>query len=392
MPNQERSITKSTLYTLLSQIPAHFFGIIAGIFIARTLGTTGRGEYAIFIATMTLFCTVFGGSITTTIIYFISSKKMKQEKVNALAVLMLLFTMVLSLIAIGFSFIPELQKWIIPDFPWTWEYAKLMLQIIFLTQLNASFTAYFQGHQNFKLVNQVLILNAIYSFIGFGYIYWISTKDPNIYLGAILNMYRFILLLNTIHWIFNFSKNKDFHFNFKITVSEIKSFISFTSYNHISEIGKFINAKAILWIAAFFLTTSDLGIFSIGLGVTSLMMLVSIPVTQVLETYINGATVEGRKELFARFSRIQFTLLFIAMSAASFVIPYLIPFAYGEAFDTDTLIISVLLFGLLFGCQSNLLTSYFIAAGRLRVNLWSSYVSLSCLILCGFIFVPKYGL
>lgn len=392
MPDRVKSITKSTFYTLLTQIPSHLFGIIAGIFIARTLGTTGRGYYAIFLATMTLYCTVFGGSITTSIIYFISSKKMEINKVNALSVLTLTATMLLTFLALTLSFVPSIQKWIIPDFPWNLDFAILMFSIIFLTQLNASFTAYFQGHQNFRLVNQILLLNSIYSLAGFAYLYWLGTMDPYIGVGAVLIMYRFILLLNTIHWLYHFFKAKGFHFNFNLTFAELKAFFQFTGYNHISEVGKFFNAKAILWIAAFFMSSSELGIFSIGLGVTSLLMLFSVPVSQILETYINGAKPLIRKQTFSRFARIQFTLLAIVVAIGSILIPYLIPLAYGAAFSTDSWVIMILLIGLLFGCQSNLLTSYFIASNRLKVNFWATYIGLSFLIIFGFVLVPKYGL
>ena len=205
-------------------------------------------------------------------------------------------------------------------------------------------------------------------------------------------MYRFILILNTIHWLYNFLRKETIQFDFRISIQEIKQFFLFTSYNHVAEIGKFFNQKAILWIAAFSMTAGYLGVFSISLGVATLLMLFSVPVAQVLETFINNATPQHRNLLFSRFSRIQFTLLSIACLISSLVLPVIIPLAYGQEFATDFWVIFILLIGVLVGCQSNLLSSYFISINQLPVNVRSTYISVGSVILFGFILIPKMGI
>ncbi len=392
MSKPNAHITKDTVYTALSQIPAHVFGIIAGVFIARVLGPEGRGEYALYFTIMTLICTVFGASVQTSIIYFISTRKMEIAKVNTLSIYTIILTSLFSLCFVYILGNPTIRSYIAPHLPWDVKYAKLLFTGIVLTQVNVAFTAFFQGLQKFREVNKILILNGFMSLLGFGYLYIISIRGTFIDLPSILLMYNLILLMNTTYWIFYFIKEKTYQLKFKITLTEFKHFYFFTGVNHLSEVGKFFNHKAIIWITAFYLTTSELGIFSIGLGVTSLLMLFSSPIAQVLETYLNRSNNSVRKIIFARFSRIQFTFFLMICFLSVLTFPTLIPLVYGKEFTANFWVILILISGVLFGAQSNLLTSYFISSNQLKINLIATSASVITLITVGFLLIPQYGI
>ena len=75
-----KSISKSAIYTILTQIPAQIFGVIAGVFITRILGPEGRGVYALFFADISLLSTILGFSVGTAITFYIANKKIAREK------------------------------------------------------------------------------------------------------------------------------------------------------------------------------------------------------------------------------------------------------------------------------------------------------------------------
>lgn len=390
---KEKNIISNTLFTLISQIAAHLFGIIAGVFITRTLGTIGRGEYAIFYANINFFCALFGASVTSSIVYFVSSKKMAIEKVISLTAIVLILTTLLSIIFICLSFIPSLKHLLIPEMKWNLEMILLFILSIFITQLNAAFTSYFQGIKEFRTVNRILIFNSVANLIVFTLLFLLhQSKHIQIGLDDIIICSIFILIMNSILWIQQIKKKTDLKFSKSLSKIDYKKFFYFTGYNHISEVCKFFNQRTILWFVLIYSSKSDVGIFSIGLGVTSLFTIISIPISQVLETYIYDTTELQRKELFTRFSRLQFNLLLITSLLGVFVITPLVPIAYGEDFTISFSIISVLIIGVVFSCQSSIFSKYFIATQRLKINIISSLISVTSLVLSGIYFIPKYGL
>ena len=96
-----KKLSKSIIQTILTQIPTQLFGIIAGIFITRILTTENRGVYAILMANVNLFITLFGFSMTTVIIYFLASKKLEIKQVLGLNIIAFIAMLLISLIVIS---------------------------------------------------------------------------------------------------------------------------------------------------------------------------------------------------------------------------------------------------------------------------------------------------
>ena len=95
-----KSISKSAIYTILTQIPAQIFGVIAGVFITRILGPEGRGVYALFFADISLLSTILGFSVGTAITFYIANKKIAREKTIGISLLFSLVTILLSFIVL----------------------------------------------------------------------------------------------------------------------------------------------------------------------------------------------------------------------------------------------------------------------------------------------------
>lgn len=389
-----QNITRSTLMTILSQLPAHVFGILAGVFITRMLGPEGRGLYTIFYTNTILFCTVFGFSITNSLVFFTANKRIEEQRLKTIVVILLVLTFLLSVFTLVIWLNSRYAELFLPDSQPSFSLLILFLSTVLISQVNTAFTAYFQGLRHFRIANRILILNGLYSFLMFAgayvlhiYHYYDFGLTEIIYISVV------ILLFNTVHWLVYYCRHACTKFSFRLSwQKDFRTFFRFTLLNHISNILLFFNHRLILWFIVFYLDNWQLGIFSLGMGLAQLLYLFSNPLTLVLESFLSADKQENRGELFSRFSRIQFTAVLIVCIIAACTSPSLIPWVYGADFKSSAAILNIILVGVIMSCQSGIIASFFLSGNELKHNAVSSAIGVVVTIVSAPILIQKYQL
>lgn len=391
---ESQNITRSTLLTILSQLPAHAFGILTGVFITRILGPEGRGLYTIFYANTTLFSTVFGFSVVNSIIFFTANKRITEQKLKTIVSALLLLTAILSAIVLIIWINSRYEDLFLPDSTPTLLLIILFFVTILISQLNAMFTAYFQGLRHFRIVNKILILNGVYGCILFACMYFLHRYEYYVFdLVDIVLLSVIVLLINTLHWYVYYLKNGFVKWDLSFDLKEDFSvFFKFTGLNHISHILLFFNHRLILWIIAFYLDNWELGVFSLGMGLAQLLYLFSNPLTLILESFLSADKEKNRGELFSRFSRIQFTSVLIVCIIAALISPFLVPLIYGRDFTPSVSILNIIMIGVIMSCQSGIMSSFFLASNQLKHNVASSSIGVLITILSAPLLIKEYQL
>lgn len=382
------NITRSSLLTLLSQFPAHVFGVVAGIFIARILGPEGKGLHSIFYADVTLFCTVFGFSITNSIIFFTANKRISKERIKTIVSMLLVLTMILSVIALIIWINSDYVELFLPDYEITISLLLLFLATIFTAQINSAFTAYFQGLRHFKIVNKILIINGIYGLLSFAIAYLLHFYGYYTFrLLDVIAVSFLILVLNTLHWFVYYVKHGRVRFEYQLDWGrDFSPFFRFAGMNHVASILSFFNHRIILWFIAYYLDNWQLGIFSLGISLAQLLN----PISLVLESFLSADRSENQLHIFSSFSRIQFTAILILCIIAALLSPYLIPWLYGDDFRESVSILYVILVGALMSCQSSIFSSFFLANDRLKYNVIASLIGVVTTVVSAPILIHKY--
>src|SRR5690554_6060026 len=148
-----KRLSKSIVQTVLTQVPTQLFGIISGIFITRILTTGDRGVYTVLMANISLFLTFFGFSITTAIIYFLASNKLKIKQILGLStltffiLLFLSFALIISLYYSNFF----IFFFLVVFFK---EVAFCFFFYLFMFYINFVFTVIFHFQRDFGLLIQ----------------------------------------------------------------------------------------------------------------------------------------------------------------------------------------------------------------------------------------------
>lgn len=392
--SMSKNITKSAVQTILTQIPTQLFGIVAGIFITRLLGAEGRGLYAIFYADVELFITVLGFSINTAIIYFIANGKIEKNKIVGLSVFSSFATVLLSSILILSWWMLPFSDWFFPKELMTAKYILLLILFIFISQVNTVYSSVLQGAREFGAVNKVLFFNSVYNILLFGGVFLYSKiVNKQIGLDEILLVALLVLFLNTFQWHREYKKRFKYEIDFKIKwKNDIYPFLKMTGIVHLSNVINFFNYRLVLWVLAYYLDNKQIGIFSLGVGLSQLLSFISTPLSQVLTPFLSADNKKGRLENFMRFARIHFSFISLSAVITFPFVPFMIPFLYGNEFVNSVMVYNILLFGIVLSCQSKIIASFLFSSGKANLNLWATIIGFVLTFSFNFTLVRMYGI
>ncbi|MCO5261121.1 MAG: oligosaccharide flippase family protein [Crocinitomicaceae bacterium] len=389
-----QNITRSTFLTILAQLPAHLLGIIAGIFITRILGPEDKGLYTIYFTNINLFISLFGFTVTNSIIYFIGSKKLSEDSLRTIILIIITSTVALTGATLFFWLNSSFIDLFLPNSEVTISLILLFISIILIIQINASFTAYFQGLRHFKVVNQILILNSAYNLILFSGAYFLNYYNYySIGLLEVVFISFLVLILNTIHWVVYYLRQPTASLKFKLKIKDdFIEFIQYTGLNHFVNMLFFLNQRLILWIIALYLDNWHIGIFSLGTGLAQLIYYFSNPIALILESFLSADIHGDRIKIFSIFSRIQFSIVLIVCFIAVLISPKVLPLIYGNDFSDSVTILNIVVFGILMSCQSMIVTSLFLALNKLKYNVISSILGVVVTLISAPILIKQYGI
>lgn len=388
------SISKNVTYSVLVQVPIQIFGIIAGIFITRMLGPSGRGLYAIFYADVSLFATVLDFSIINSIIYFSASKKTEHSKLMGITLLFTVITMLLSLVlAIGWINTPFADL-LFPVETFRWQYILFFILFLLISHINTLYSGFFQGAKMFNIVNKVLLLNSIFNILLFGAAFSLHLAGiVEIKLNEVLVIGLIVLLINTLFWHIYFRKNFTYKFNFSLKWKEdIKPFFNFMGLGHLGIIVNFFNYRLVLWILAYYLDEGEVGIYTLSAGLGQMLYFLSTPLSQVLMPYLSSESSENKMIVFQRFARMHFTFILIIAFVGMAVAPFLIPLLYGANFERSIIPFEILMGGMVLACQTKLFGSLLLSDNKVKLNLAAAVFGLLLSLAFNFTLISDHGI
>lgn len=387
-------LSKSAFYTLITQIPTQLFGIISGIFITRLLGPEGRGIYAILYTDISLFNTILGFSITTSIIYFLSSKKLSNEKILGVSILFSTISIFLSVLFLSIWLLFPFYTLLFPIGFLKFCYISWFLLFLILTQITTVYSGFFQGIKNFKIVNYVSLLNSVINIILYGFAFLLDYFSIyKIGIFEILYIGLIVIIINTIQWHLAYVKNFNYVFSFKFDWNlDIKPFFQYMGIGHLSNIINFINYKLAIWVLAFYLDEAKVGIYALAGGLTQMLSFISNPLSQVLLPFLSSEDKAQRLKTFIQFSRVHFTIIFLMAIFGIIIAPFLIPLLYGNDFIEAVILFEIMIFPVVLSCQTRIFGSFLLSDNKVNINLYATIIGLFLTVFSNYFLIKNYGM
>jgi O-antigen/teichoic acid export membrane protein len=389
-----KSVSKSAILTILTQIPAQLFGVIAGIFITRILGPEGRGVYALFFADISLLSTILGFSVGTAITFYVANKKIAREKTIGISLLFSFVTIVLSFLMLAIWLNLPISSLFIPSKNLTGSFILIFCCFVVINHIDILYAAFFQGEKRFAIVNRVLIVNSFLNFGLYGGLFIIYYFDVYaIGINEVLFTALVVMFLNFMHWNYHFRKHYTYTISFKLNwKNDIQPFIRFMGLDHLANIVTFFNNRLVLWIIAFYMSSESVGLFALAFGITQLLSMLSNPLSQVLFPVIWADDAKKHLKTYILFCRAHFSILLVISFVGIVVTPFVLPIVYGVDFYSSILPLQIMFIPAIFSCQTKIFTGILFAENKVKIYLFSALAGLVVTLALNFTLIPTFGI
>jgi O-antigen/teichoic acid export membrane protein len=366
--------------TSISNLIILLINLLQGVLLARFLGPEGRGAVIAIIMLPSLFAGIFSFGANSGI--GIISAKIKNT--NILYPTVVLFSLVSSVIGmlIAYILIPyfldETTVHLLPII-------NTFLLFIVFNHITKNVLAIEQGKGNFKLYNLLRTsINPIYLILLI-FLYFfgiISVKNVIISLltaNAVIMILSLLIVIKNIKGI----KKGVKLFPFKEIINKS---IPFGVADLSTPIYLYLDKILILW----FIGTVGLGYYTVAQSASNVLTVVSSSIATISFTQI--ATDKNNYLSIVRVFRIVAIVYVFFGLILGFLLPLLIPIAYGEEFKYSVIPAIILIIAAFFQGQGNILEQSLRGNGKAFVGLEARFVNVLVMLFLGYFSAKIYGL
>ena len=381
-----RGIFYNSALTVIRQVLSICFGIIATMIIARTLGTEGQGQYTLAILLPTLLYTLFNSGLSTSTVYFLAKKKYSDIDIystNLLTSFLLsILSILLGILVVFFfkdHFFENINKQLL-------FYSLLILPIIF-TQKNLP--TIFQAKEEFKKFNIIILLNQLGLLIFSIFFVWVLKLGV---LGAIFSFASAQLLMLIVTFYFLY-KSYGLLLPQKYSLSYLKDSFYFGFKSHFSNVLTFLNYRLDVFLIAYYMDDSAVGLYSIAVILSERIWTVSQSVSTVLFARISQLNDNVSKNKFTSLaSRNTLFISLIGGSILALLSNWIIIILFGNNFSESILPFLCLLPGVIIFSFGRVLSNDFIGRGYPEINTYIAIIIAFTNLILNLWLIPLYGI
>jgi O-antigen/teichoic acid export membrane protein len=386
------SIQKHIASTFGTRFLSIILSFVTSIFFTRLLGVDGKGEFAIFLASTSLFTLILSFGLPSAIVYYVSKNEIDISK--------LLTTFIIGAIVIGTLFglvehfiqqrsqasifLHRNRSSILYEF-------LLVLNLI-LNFISITIRSILSSKKEFSRLNLFEISFIALGLVVYGTLFLLNYKGFSVSVEALFITYTALSLTNLVAFSILFFKTVPVKLSFSfLDRSALKLLISFASLAYLGNIVQFLNYSADLWLVDYFTDSKQLGVYALSANLSQMLWVLPQSIASVLFPYIaTGEDSTMLKKTVKLGKLTAYTCVFVAFF--SFIlIESVIVMVYGEPFRQSAYIFNILLLGTIPYCLTVIYSSYFSGINKQHINMYSAIIGVVLTIVLDLVLIPKYG-
>ena len=380
------NILKNSIISFSFKIAIFIFGFIISVILARALGPTGRGIYALIILIPTIMLRLGSFGIEAASVYFTGSKQYKiQDIVSNSLLSSIIISLTLILIFFGISNLDIFNNFIQAN-QINLIYLWLVILTIPLSLLHGFLRYIFLGKEEIIIFNKISIFFTIIQLIAI--IIFVLIFRQGVF-GAIISyvLANICIAIFVIFLVKKFANIKTYY-NKKL----FKESIKYGLKAYFGNLAQFLNYRLDMFLVAIFLTPAAVGYYSISVGIAERIWMLPGAFASVLFPRISSLKSVESNNLTPRISRHTFFItIFLSLILAILAKP-LIKLFFGITFLPSLIPLLVLLPGIIALSVSKVLTADLAGRGKPQYGTYSSFVSLALNIPLNLWLIPRWGI
>ncbi|MEO9811126.1 MULTISPECIES: oligosaccharide flippase family protein [Marinobacter] len=381
-----RKLANNVLKTLARQIGAGLLQLVTLVLIARIYGPEGNGVYTVALIFPAMLASFLNLGISPANVYYLGAGKVSPSVAWRSSFLIFSAITVLGLFVGSFMIIVFSEQWFPGvSFPSLWV-ALLVFPVALLQSIISSF---FQGLQNFRKFNSILLLQPFLTLLGIALLMFLGFHEITLLLCAYLlaSIVTLIIARFLLQPYLSITNYPDFN-RYSLTM------LNYGYKAHLSNILAFVNYKSDIFLVNMFLGPAGAGIYTIAAQISERLWLLSQAVSTVLLPRLSQLSSDEskRKQLTPLLTR---WVLWITCLGGIFLatVAYpLIVWVFGEEFSSAYWALVLLLPGMIAGSASRILANDIAARGRPELNMYTSFIVVVLNIVGNLLLIPLFGL
>jgi len=380
------SISKNSAITFSSQILIFALGLIASIILARALGPTGRGIYALIVLIPAVMLKLGSLGIEAANVYFTGSKRYEIKDITSNSLLSsILLGLILILLFFGIFHLDIFQNFLNSN-----QINPLYLWLVVLTVPFSLFSGFLRnvilGKEKIIAYNKINIFQTIVQLAAI--IVFLLILRQGVfgavfsYVLAIIGVTLFVVLLIRKITKIYFSCNR-------------KLFKDSTKYGlkaYFGNLAQFLNYRLDMFLVAAFLAPAALGYYSIAVGIAERLWMLPGAIATVLFPRISSLKDTEANNLTPRIARHTFLIIFVLSLILALLAKPLIKTLFGFAFLPSVMPLLILLPGIIALGGAKTLTADLAGRGKPQFGTYAAFVSLIVNIPLNLWLIPKWGI
>lgn len=380
-------VVTNTAIVVIRTVVGMVLGLFLASYLARVLGPTNNGLYALAVLLPTTAVTMGGFGVSSATVFIIGGGLYSLSEVLAkqtfVGIALGFFAMAIGSVVIFYfraKFFPGLQLNVL----------IIVLLIIPFIFVYTNLVATFQGLQDFRTLGFLTIIpsSVTYMLCLIG----LQMTDDKLMTAVIFWGAGYLFALIAIVFLLRVEL-RNFFVSLWLPSSFFTDVFSFGIKIYLGNLVTFFNYRLNFYLLDMAVGSHALGIYAVTVPITEAIWLIANAVSNVIFPFVASHGVDGAKyNIVPVISRWVF-FVSVLMGLVIFLLAQIIvDIAFGKEYTRAVGALYWLLPGVVFFTVTKVLSSDIAGRGRPEINLYLSFFSLVINLLANYVLLPKYGL
>ncbi|MDX2129693.1 MAG: polysaccharide biosynthesis C-terminal domain-containing protein [Chloroherpetonaceae bacterium] len=381
-------LASESVHTFLTSVFSKFvLGILIDIFISRSLGPDGKGQYILFINTLTGLGLFFGFGIQNSNALKVANQSVEIGKAIYYSLIVTFIATFLTTFLILLSFQFKFSYLLFPNRKFNINTILLLITLP-LFFLNNFLNGILIGKGEIRFNNYITLISqgllCFYLFL----LFILEKLSPSLAISGFIgsNIIAFTLVSYNLNILREIKKSK-----FDTFPSGIPNFLKDAVPFYLIVIFFFLEMKIDTYIIINFLGERSLGIYSTATRMGETIWLISDSISSSLLVFLASNIENKTKVTIKVFSIVLISSITLAIMLITFG-RYFIDLLYSDKFNDSIQPLFYILPGVVFFSLVRIIGTYLVSENKVNIHLFFTFISLITSIILNFYFIPQFGL
>lgn len=360
---------------------------IINLLLSRLAGVAGYGLLSLLIANAGIFNLLSAFGADAGISFHTASGKLAIGKLLSFIFVIICFQLVMLVFA-------EMICWSVTGHMLlfkTYDLSYWWLGPLFLTSISIieKYSALLNGKQKFTVVNKVIAVSNLLMLFVFAILYLVENPGSyHFYISAyvVLNAVQAVILIITFH-----ATSAE---TFTITrphQQDTSTFFSYSLFTFVINIIQFLAYRVDYWLLDYYKGEQELGWYSLAVRLGQLFWVLPLLFASMILPMVASKAAYDENRMLSLIRGMNLLNIFAGI-ILFFIIPYIIPFLFGIAYENSVSLLQIMLPGVILFCVATVLAAYFAGRKKLKTNLGGSLLCLVTIFLLDMMLIPEMGM